>query len=477
MYTERFHRASLQSKCIHIHMYIHLQIRVHSNHCDPLLRLPNSFVTNHLQETGFCFLFARIHLCIDKFNLNRTERLYRRRWPFFLSMSCQRLDRISSLSQVFAMKRIIDFRLSVRLVSAEDASFRRYHRPAVVPSNDSDVSPGTPFITVIAISVYDYFAVVNCSTSIRVPQSRLDWYFKTSASLDSPRVIWQSGRAKTHRYTAYSPDQIRHYLQIKPIHLNDSGTYTCLDQETGSQHEIELVVRKFADVCRRRYLLRHNILRFQFALKRASILALLSLHQSSSAEQLNFEIAFCSRGFYRWYRRSREERERMFMYRQSWREENETSPSRPHPAQPTKLTGIFFVLGDSRSCAGCTIRLQMSMLVCLVLLSSILSRRTASESEVTWSPILCCIHTHYTCQCASSVHSHSCWIISNKEDLEGSTKSPCWFHHWLMLPSRRGIANVFCFSTAQWQYRFFPPNEKNTKFSVSLFLIYYSYNI
>jgi hypothetical protein len=185
------------------------------------------------------------------------------------------------------MKRVIDFCLSVRLVCTEDESFRRYHRPGAAPSssNDSNVSPGTPFITVVAVSVDDYYAVVNCSTSVRVPHYRLDWYFKTSASLYSPRVIWQSGRSNTHRYTAYSPDQVRHYLQIKPVHLNDSGTYMCLDQTTGSHHEVELIVRKFD-------LLHHNSLRFQFTLERTSILALLSLHQSSSAGQLNFEITF-----------------------------------------------------------------------------------------------------------------------------------------------------------------------------------------
>jgi len=53
----------------------------------------------------------------------------------------------------------------------------------------------------------------------------------------------------------------------------------------------------------------------------------------------------------------------------------------------TNLTGIpfNFFLGDSRSCAGCVIRLQMTNLVCLVILSLVLSRRTASESEITWS--------------------------------------------------------------------------------------------
>ena len=343
-----------------------------------------------------------------------------------MSMSCQRLNWISSLSQVFAMKRVIDFCLSIRLVCTKDESFRRYHRPGVAPSSpsDSNLSPGTPFITVVAVSVDDYFAVVNCSTSVRVPHYRLDWYFKTSASLHSPRVIWQSGRSNTDRYTAYSPDQVRHYLQIKPVHQNDSGTYICLDQNTGSLHEVELIVRKFDR-------LRHNILRFQFTLEReregTSILALLSLHQSSSAEQLNFEIAFLFERILSMI--CQKNRQRECLYRDSRGVKKMRRYRLPPPRasiNPTKLTGILscLVLGDSRSCAGCTIRLQMTVLVCLVLLSSILSRRTASESEVTWSLILCCIHIHYTCQCASSVHSHSCWIISNKEDLEGSMKSP-----------------------------------------------------
>ena len=47
---------------------------------------------------------------------------------------------------------------------------------------------------------------------------------------------------------------------------------------------------------------------------------------------------------------------------------------------------IFFFLmflGDSRSCAASSIHLQETMLICLVLLTWMLSRRTSSESEVT----------------------------------------------------------------------------------------------
>jgi hypothetical protein len=44
---------------------------------------------------------------------------------------------------------------------------------------------------------------------------------------------------------------------------------------------------------------------------------------------------------------------------------------------------IELFVRDRRSCAGSVIRLQMTNLVCLVLLSSLLSRRTASESQVT----------------------------------------------------------------------------------------------
>jgi hypothetical protein len=126
-------------------------------------------------------------------------------------------------------------------VCIKDDSFRRYRRLRSA-SNNPSVSP---FIIVASVSVDDYFAVLNCSTPDRVPLHKLDWYFQTHASQNSPRVIWQRGRSNIHRYIAYSPDQTRHFLQIKPIHYNDSGTYICLDQTTGFYTGIELIVRKF----------------------------------------------------------------------------------------------------------------------------------------------------------------------------------------------------------------------------------------
>jgi hypothetical protein len=95
------------------------------------------------------------------------------------------------------------------------------------------------------VSGNDYFAVINCSTPERVPHHKLDWYFQTRASLKPPRVIWQRGRSNIPRYIAYSPDQFRHFLQIKPIHYNDSGTYMCLDQTTGFYAGVELAICKF----------------------------------------------------------------------------------------------------------------------------------------------------------------------------------------------------------------------------------------
>ncbi|CAF3848117.1 unnamed protein product [Rotaria sp. Silwood2] len=132
----------------------------------------------------------------------------------------------------------------------EDDSFRRYHR--LRSSIDSNSLSGTPFI-IISVSVDDYFAVLNCSTPQRVSHDKLDWYFQKRASLNSPRVIWQRGRSNIHRYTAYSPDQIQHYLQIKSVNYNDSGTYICIDQTTGFSDKVELIVRKFNCI----YLLRH----------------------------------------------------------------------------------------------------------------------------------------------------------------------------------------------------------------------------
>jgi len=128
-------------------------------------------------------------------------------------------------------------------VCIKDDSFRRYRRLRSL--SDSNNSSGTPFIIVVSVSIDDYFAVLNCSTPESVPHPKLDWYFKTRASSKPPRVILQRGHAKVHRYTAYSPDQKQHYLQIKPVNYNDSGTYMCVDQITGFQKELELIVRKF----------------------------------------------------------------------------------------------------------------------------------------------------------------------------------------------------------------------------------------
>jgi len=128
-------------------------------------------------------------------------------------------------------------------VCIEDDSFRRYRRLRSL--SDSNNPPGTPFIIVVSVSIDDYFAVLNCSTPERVSHLKLDWYFQTRASSKPPRVILQRGHSKVHRYTAYSPDQIQHYLQIKPVNYNDSGTYMCVDQTTGFFKELELIVRKF----------------------------------------------------------------------------------------------------------------------------------------------------------------------------------------------------------------------------------------
>lgn len=118
----------------------------------------------------------------------------------------------------------------------ENVSFRRYRRLR---------SPISPSIILASASMNDHFAVLNCSTPERVPHHKLDWYFQKRASLKPPRVIWQRGRSNIQRYIAYSPDQFRHFLQIRPVHSNDSGTYMCLDQTTGYYAGIELIVRKF----------------------------------------------------------------------------------------------------------------------------------------------------------------------------------------------------------------------------------------
>jgi hypothetical protein len=129
-------------------------------------------------------------------------------------------------------------------VCIENDSFRRYRRlrSSTINSNNSSISP---LIYFVSVSVNDYFAVINCSTPESVAHHKLDWYFQTRASLKSPRVIWQRGRSNIQRYIAYSPDQFRHFLQIKPIYSNDSGIYMCLDQTTGFYAGIELIVRKF----------------------------------------------------------------------------------------------------------------------------------------------------------------------------------------------------------------------------------------
>lgn len=97
---------------------------------------------------------------------------------------------------------------------------------------------------IIGASLDDYFAILNCSTPSYVPHQKLDWYFQVSSSSNPPRVIWQRGRSNSQRYLGYSSDQLRHFLQIKPINLNDSGIYMCLDQTSGYSAKVELIVRK-----------------------------------------------------------------------------------------------------------------------------------------------------------------------------------------------------------------------------------------
>lgn len=99
-------------------------------------------------------------------------------------------------------------------------------------------------LTIVSASIDDYFTVLNCSTPKHVPHHKLDWYFQTRSSSHPPRVIWQRGRSNVHRYLAYSPDQLRHFLQIKPLHSNDSGTYMCLDQTTGFSTRLELSIHQ-----------------------------------------------------------------------------------------------------------------------------------------------------------------------------------------------------------------------------------------
>ncbi len=143
-------------------------------------------------------------------------------------------------------KSFFSFELShknkITLVCIENNSFHRL-LTSISHNNNSSINP-----LIIFVSVDDYFAVINCSTPDRVPHHKLDWYFQTRASIKPPRVIWQRGRSNIHRYIAYSPDQFRHFLQIKPLHSNDSGTYMCLDQTTGFYTRIELLVRKFYSI-------------------------------------------------------------------------------------------------------------------------------------------------------------------------------------------------------------------------------------
>lgn len=117
-------------------------------------------------------------------------------------------------------------------VCINDNSFRRTR------------SSMNPLLVFVSATVNDHFVVINCSTPERVSHHKLDWYFQRRTSPKPPRVIWQRGRSMIHRYIAYSPDQLRHFLQIKPIHSNDSGTYTCLDQTTGFSARVGLIVRK-----------------------------------------------------------------------------------------------------------------------------------------------------------------------------------------------------------------------------------------
>ncbi|CAF2374938.1 unnamed protein product [Rotaria sp. Silwood2] len=142
--------------------------------------------------------------------------------------------------RLLLLVKLILFEL-LELKCIEDNSFRRYRRlhSSISNNNNSSVSS---LIFIVSVSVNDHFAVINCSTPERVPHHKLDWYFQTHTSLKPPRVIWQRGRSNIHRYIAYSPDQIRHFLQIKPIYYNDSGTYMCLDQTTGFYAGIDLIV-------------------------------------------------------------------------------------------------------------------------------------------------------------------------------------------------------------------------------------------
>ncbi|CAF3193233.1 unnamed protein product [Rotaria socialis] len=143
--------------------------------------------------------------------------------------------------RLLLLVKLILFEL-LGLKCIEDDSFRRYRRlrsPTYSHTHNSSVNP---LFYLMSASISDHFAVINCSTPEHVPHHKLDWYFQTSTSSKPPRVIWQRGRSNIHRYIAYSPDQLRHFLQIKPILYNDSGTYTCLDQTTGFFAGVDLIV-------------------------------------------------------------------------------------------------------------------------------------------------------------------------------------------------------------------------------------------
>jgi hypothetical protein len=160
----------------------------------------------------------------------------------------------------------------------EDNSFRRYRR--LHSPSDSNNLPGTPFILVVSVSVDDYLAVLNCSTREQVSHLKLDWYFQTRASSKPPRVIWQRGHSNDPRYSAYSPDQVQHYLQIKPVNYNDSGTYMCVDQTSGFSNQIELLVRKFN--CPSLHYIIHSSSFCCAHLRETSMAAFLLLHQELS---------------------------------------------------------------------------------------------------------------------------------------------------------------------------------------------------
>ncbi|CAF1628483.1 unnamed protein product [Adineta ricciae] len=126
------------------------------------------------------------------------------------------------------------------LMRVVSGTFRRSSTESSDQSNQTTAV--NPLVLVVSVSVNDYFAVINCSTPERVPHHKLDWYFQSRDASRPPRVIWQRGRSNIHRYIAYSPDQYRHFLQIKPVNYNDSGTYMCLDQTSGFYAGVDLFI-------------------------------------------------------------------------------------------------------------------------------------------------------------------------------------------------------------------------------------------